>query len=84
MSTSSSVNLGNFHSWRAEYAQALPYYQQYLAVEPGLQDLEGASKVCHNLGYALYCLRQYKDAVRLETDPHQLHFKWFSKMDVRT
>ncbi|CAG05315.1 unnamed protein product, partial [Tetraodon nigroviridis] len=57
-------NLGNFHSWRGEYAQALPYYQQYLALAPGLQDLEGEGKVCHNLGYAHYCLGQYRDAVR--------------------
>ncbi|PWA26519.1 hypothetical protein CCH79_00001228 [Gambusia affinis] len=57
-------NLGNFHSWRGEYAQALPYFQQYLALSPGLQDLEGEGKVCHNLAYAHYCLGQYKDSVR--------------------
>lgn len=62
-----SANLGNFHSWRGEYAQALPYYQQYLALAPGLQDLEGEGKVCHNLGYAHYCLGQYRDAVRSES-----------------
>lgn len=61
-----SANLGNFHSWRGEYAQALPYYQQYLTLAPGLQDLEGEGKVCHNLGYAHYCLGQYRDAVRSE------------------
>lgn len=61
-----SANLGNFHSWRGEYAQALQYYQQYLALAPGLQDLEGEGKVCHNLGYAHYCLGQYRDAVRSE------------------
>ncbi|KAF3849226.1 hypothetical protein F7725_015723 [Dissostichus mawsoni] len=58
------ANLGNFHSCRGEYAQALPYYQQYLALAPGLQDLEGEGKVCHNLGYAHYCLGQYRDSVR--------------------
>lgn len=64
--SSSPANLGNFHSWRGEYAQALPYYQQYLSLAPGLQDLEGEGKVCHNLGYAHYCLGQYRDAVRSE------------------
>lgn len=59
-----AANLGNFHSWRGEYAQALPYYQQYLGLSPGLQDMEGEGKVCHNLGYAHYCLGQYRDAVR--------------------
>lgn len=61
-----AANLGNFHSWRGEYAQALPYYQQYLGLSPGLQDMEGEGKVCHNLGYAHYCLGQYRDAVRSE------------------
>lgn len=59
-----AANLGNFHCWRGEYAQALPYYQQYLGLSPGLQDMEGEGKVCHNLGYAHYCLGQYRDAVR--------------------
>lgn len=61
-----AANLGNFHSWRGEYAQALPYYQQFLALAPSLQDMEGEGKVCHNLGYAHYCLGQYRDAVRSE------------------
>ena len=58
------ANLGNFHSGRGEYAQALPYYQQYLALSPGLQDLETAGKIFHNQGYAYYCLGQYRDAIR--------------------
>lgn len=66
------MNLGNFHSCRGEYAQALPYFQQFLALAPGLQDLEGEGKVCHNLGYAHYCLGQYRDAVRSEEPLHPI------------
>lgn len=58
------ANLGNFHCCRGHYKQALPHYQQYLLLAPGLHDLEGEGKVCHNLAYAHFCLGQYQDAAR--------------------
>jgi hypothetical protein len=38
-------NLGNFHCGRGDYASAVPFYEQYLAMSQELKDAEGESKV---------------------------------------
>ena len=57
-------NLGNCHSSRNEFSQAVPFYENYLMLSQELNDIEGEAKACHFLGYAHYCLGNYKEAVR--------------------
>ena len=57
-------NLGNCHSSRNEFSQAVPFYENYLMLSQELNDIEGEAKACHFLGYAHYCLSNYKEAVR--------------------
>ena len=57
-------NLGNCHSSRGEFSQAVPFYENYLMLSQELNDIEGEAKACHFLGYAHYCLSNYKEAVR--------------------
>ena len=57
-------NLGNCHSYRNEFIQAVPFYENYLMLSQELNDIEGEAKACHFLGYAHYCLSNYKEAVR--------------------
>ena len=47
-----------------EFGQAVPFYENYLMLSQELNDLEGEGKACHFLGYAHYCLSNYKEAIR--------------------
>lgn len=58
------LNLGNCLSSRGEFAQAVPYYEQHLMLSQELGDVIAEAKACHFLGYAHYCLGNYKEAVR--------------------
>ena len=58
------LNLSNCHSSRGEFAHALPYYEQYLMLSQELHDTEGEARACHFLGYAHYCLGNFKEAIR--------------------
>ena len=62
--TCALLNLGNCHSSRGEFLQAVPYYEQYLMLSQELHDTEGKARACHFLGYAHYCLRNFKEAMR--------------------
>ena len=42
----------------------MPFYENYLMLSQELNDIEGEAKACHFLGYAHYCLSNYKEAVR--------------------
>ena len=42
----------------------MPFYENYLMLSQELGDVEGEAKACHFLGYAHYCLGNYKEAVR--------------------
>lgn len=44
------LNLANCLSSRAEFAEAIPYYEQYLMLSQELSDVEGEAKACHFLG----------------------------------
>ena len=48
----SLCNLGNCHSSRNEFVQAVPFYENYLMLSQELNDIEGEAKACHFLGYA--------------------------------
>ena len=43
----------------------MPFYETYLMLSQELNDIEGEAKACHFLGYAHYCLGNYKEAIRL-------------------
>lgn len=58
------LNLGNCLSSRGEFSQAVPYYEQHLMLSQELGDVIAEAKACHFLGYAHYCLGNYKEAVR--------------------
>lgn len=58
------LNLGNCLSSRGEFAQAVPYYEQHLMLSQELGDVTAEAKACHFLGYAHYCLGNYREAVR--------------------
>lgn len=47
------LNLGNCLSSRTEFAEAIPYYEQYLMLSQELADIEGEAKACHFLGKLL-------------------------------
>ncbi len=55
---------GNCHSSRGQFGQAVPFYETYLMLSQELNDIEGEAKACHFLGYAHYCLGNYKEAIR--------------------
>lgn len=44
------LNLANCLSSRSEFAEAIPYYEQYLMLSQELADVEGEAKACHFLG----------------------------------
>lgn len=44
------LNLANCLSSRAEFAEAIPFYEQYLMLSQELSDVEGEAKACHFLG----------------------------------
>lgn len=44
------MNLANCLSSRSEFAEAIPYYEQYLMLSQELADVEGEAKACHFLG----------------------------------
>lgn len=58
------LNLGNCLSSRQEFAQAVPYYEQYLMLSQELGDVSAEAKACHFLGFAHYCIGNYREAVR--------------------
>ena len=58
------LNLGNCHSSRGEFAHAVPNYEQFLMLSQELHDTEGEARACHFLGYAQYCLGNFKEAIR--------------------
>lgn len=58
------LNLGNCLSSRAEFSQAVTYYEQHLMLSQELGDVAAEAKACHFLGYAHYCLGNYREAVR--------------------
>ena len=62
--TCALLNLGNCHSSRGEFLQFVPYYEQYLMLSQELHDTEGEARACHFLGYAHYCLGNFKEAMR--------------------
>lgn len=62
--TCALLNLANCLSCRGDFAQAVPYYEQNLALSQEMGDVAAEGKACHFLGYAHYCLGNYREAVR--------------------
>lgn len=56
------LNLGNCLSSRQEFLKAIPYYEQYLMLSQELGDIVAEGKACHFLGYAHYCISNYREA----------------------
>lgn len=65
------LNLGNCLSSRSEFAEAIPYYEQYLMLSQELADVEGEAKACHFLGTTSILLREMH------------HFETFSNCRLR-
>jgi len=56
------LNLANCLSSRAEFAEAIPFYEQYLMLSQELSDVEGEAKACHFLGEfcTLYSIKPHE------------------------
>lgn len=62
--TCALLNLANCLSYRGDFMQAVPYYEQNLALSQEMGDVSAEGKACHFLGYVHYCLGNYREAVR--------------------
>src|SRR5215471_7451485 len=78
--TTALIQLGDIHSERSEYEQAIALYEQALALYRAVQDRAGEGRTLTRLGQAYAELSQQKQAIALYeqvlTIHREVHDRW--------